>query len=332
MGPASAMRTAGSIAAIASDHGSSQARAAAVLAELAALIPMDAAEVVALDPFDGHPVVLATHGYSPQVLDNLHSQSFFTLIESLGLPESGAAIRMKDLPGDPLDNWAVSDVLLPAGYSEGLTMCLRTSDGRFVGMINLSTTDTEHPSDVARDVLAHLCTALGNMADPLRSRGWITSLVGTSATVVGLDGQGQAVAIPGLPGHALLGEGSELLTVAHQSARMRTWSSFVWPAHNEFFRVRVLPCSAEESITSLVSLDTFDIGPLTHRELEVLTLAAEGLSNNEIGEALVVTPRTIATHIEHILDKLQASNRAAAAAFALREGLILGKVDRHDGM
>ncbi len=324
------MRTAGSIAAIASDQGSAPSRAAAVLAELAALIPMDAAEIVALDPFDSRPVVLATHGYSTQVLDNLHSDPFFTLMESLGLPESGTPVRMKDLPGDPLDNWAVSDVLLPAGYSEGLTMCLRTSDGRFVGMINLSTTDPQHPSDVAREVLAQLCTALGNMADPLRSRGWITSLVGTSATVVGLDGQGQAVAIPGLPGHALLDEGSELLTVAHQSARMRTWSSFVWPANNEFFRVRVLPCSPEESITSLVSLDSFDIGPLTHRELEVLTLAAEGLSNNEIGEALVVTQRTIATHIEHILDKLQASNRAAAAAYALREGLILGKVDRHD--
>lgn len=325
------MRTAGTLAAIASDQGSAQTRAAAVLAELAGLIPIDAAEVVALDPFDNHPVVLASHGYSNEVLDHLHSDSFFALMESLGLPQSGAPVRMKDLPGDPLDNWAVSDVLLPAGYSEGLTMCLRTSDGRFVGMINLSTTDTDHPSDVARDVLAQLCTALGNMADPLRSRSWITSLVGTSATVVGLDGQGQAIAIPGLPGHALLGEGSELLSVAHRSARMRSWSSFVWPANNEFFRVRVLPCSAEETIASLVSLDSFDIGPLTHRELEVLTLAAEGLSNNEIGEALVVTPRTIATHIEHILDKLQASNRAAAAAYALREGLILGKVDRHDG-
>jgi DNA-binding NarL/FixJ family response regulator len=77
-------------------------------------------------------------------------------------------------------------------------------------------------------------------------------------------------------------------------------------------------------------LDTIDLGPLTRRELEVLTLAAEGLSNNEIGEALVVTTRTVATHVEHILDKIQAPNRAAAASYALREGLILGKVDRHD--
>lgn len=324
------MRAAGSLAAIASDHASSQDRAAAVLAELQSLIPVEAAEIIALDPFTGAPMMLATHGYSPQVLDNLHSAEFFQLMEFLDLPDTGRPTRMKDLPGDPLDNWAVSDVLLPAGYREGLTMCLRTSDGRFVGVINLSTTDPQHPSDLAKDVLTQLCTALGNMADPLRSRGWVTSLLGSSAMAVGLDAHGHAIPLPGVPKHDLLHEDTELLTVARKSARMKSWSSFVWPGDSEFFRVRVLPCTAEASVTTLVSLDSIDLGPLTHRELEVLTLAAEGLSNNEISEALVVSHRTVATHVEHILDKIQAPNRAAAAAYALREGLILGKVQRHD--
>lgn len=326
----SAIRAAGRLAAVASDHTSAQTRAETALAELANLIPVEAAEIIALDPFTNAPVMLATHGYTDQVLDSLHSKDFFDLMDILDLPNTGRPTRMKDLPGDPLDNWAVSDVLIPAGFSEGLTMCLRTSDGRFVGVINLSTTDAEHPSDIATEVIAKLGTALGNMADPLKSRGWITSLLGTSAMAVGLDAQGQAITLPGIPRHTLLQGDTELLSVARKSARMKSWTSFVWPDESDYLRVRVLPCTSEESITTVVSLDSIDLGPLTHRELEVLTLAAEGLSNNEIGEALIVSPRTVSTHVEHILDKIQAPNRAAAAAYALREGLILGKIDRHD--
>jgi len=324
------MQTAGTLAAIASDHDSARARAEAVLSELRQLIPMVAGEIVAVDPFTQEAVVLSSHGYSSQVLDHLHSRPFFELMEFLDLPSTGRPTRMKDLPGDPLDNWAVSDVLLPAGYREGLTMCLRTSDERFVGMMNVSTEDTDHPSDIAKEVLRQLCTALGNMADPLRSRGWVSSLLGTSAMAVGLDAQGQAIDLPGVPLHDLLSGDTELLTVARRSAQMQSWSSFVWPDSGDYFRVRVLPCEAEEPIKTLVSLDVMDVGPLTHRELEVLTLAAEGLSNGEIGDALVVSSRTVATHIEHILDKTNAPNRAAAAAYALREGLILGKVERMD--
>ena len=331
---ATAMSTAGRLAAIASDNASANDRAGAIIEELRNLIPIEAAEIIALNPFDPHhPTshsMLATHGYTTGVLDSLHSQEFFDLMDCLDLPSTGRPIRMKDLPGDPLDNWAVSDVLIPAGYSEGMTMCLRTSDGRFVGVINLSTTDNEHPSDLAKEVLSQLCTALGNMADPLRSRGWVHALLGTTATAVGLDKYGTAVELPGIARHTLLQEDTELLAQARVRARMKTWSTFVWPNEGDFMRVRVLPCTAEEPITTLVSVDQVDIGPLTHRELEVLTLAAEGLSNGEIGEALVITPRTVATHVEHILAKTNAPNRAAAASYALREGLILGKVGRHD--
>lgn len=331
---ASAMRTAGRIAAISSDHSSASERSEAILEEIRQLIPVEAAEIIALNPFasshwDSHSM-LATHGYTEDVLDNLHSRDFFDLMECLDLPATGHPTRMKDLPGDPLDNWAVSDVLLPAGYREGMTMCLRTSDGRFVGVINLSTTDNDHPSDLAKEVLYQLCTALGNMADPLRSRSWVHALLGSSATAVGLDKDGLAIDLPGIARHDLLQGETELLAAARRSARMKSWSSFVWPNEGDFLRVRVLPCSAEEPIASLVSVDLMDVGPLTHRELEVLTLAAEGLSNGEIGEALIITPRTVATHVEHILDKIHAPNRAAAASYAIREGLTLGKVNRHD--
>jgi DNA-binding NarL/FixJ family response regulator len=60
---------------------------------------------------------------------------------------------------------------------------------------------------------------------------------------------------------------------------------------------------------------------LTARELEVLRLLADGHDQHAIAERLVVSPRTVGKHIEHILAKLPARSRAEAVAIAYRRGL-----------
>jgi NarL family two-component system response regulator LiaR len=61
--------------------------------------------------------------------------------------------------------------------------------------------------------------------------------------------------------------------------------------------------------------------PLTAREMKVLELVAQGLSNQEIAMRLVLSERTVGTHISSILGKLHLANRTQAALYALREGL-----------
>jgi HD-GYP domain-containing protein (c-di-GMP phosphodiesterase class II) len=61
---------------------------------------------------------------------------------------------------------------------------------------------------------------------------------------------------------------------------------------------------------------------LTQREVEVLKLLARGLSNKEIAERLVISPKTVGNHVEHIYGKIDCSNRAAASLFAMRHGLL----------
>lgn len=61
---------------------------------------------------------------------------------------------------------------------------------------------------------------------------------------------------------------------------------------------------------------------LTPRELEVLILLAEGFAQREIASQLVITPKTVATHIQHVLEKLAVHSRAQAVAAAHRYGLI----------
>jgi NarL family two-component system response regulator LiaR len=61
--------------------------------------------------------------------------------------------------------------------------------------------------------------------------------------------------------------------------------------------------------------------PLTNREVEVLQLVAQGLSNQEIGGRLNISESTVRSHVSNILDKLHLANRTQAALYALREGL-----------
>ncbi|MFF3645677.1 response regulator transcription factor [Streptomyces sp. NPDC002564] len=62
-------------------------------------------------------------------------------------------------------------------------------------------------------------------------------------------------------------------------------------------------------------------GGLSPRELQVLAELSAGRTNREIAERLYVTPRTVGTHVEHILAKLDLPNRAAAAARAAAWGI-----------
>ena len=61
---------------------------------------------------------------------------------------------------------------------------------------------------------------------------------------------------------------------------------------------------------------------LTSREVEVLRLLARGLSNKEIASRLVISPKTVGNHVEHIYAKIDASTRAGASLFAVRHGLL----------
>jgi DNA-binding NarL/FixJ family response regulator len=66
---------------------------------------------------------------------------------------------------------------------------------------------------------------------------------------------------------------------------------------------------------------------LTPRELEVLQFLAEGLNQPQIARQLVISPRTVGTHIQNLLGKLDVHSRAQAVAHAHRRGLVRQRLD-----
>ena len=80
-----------------------------------------------------------------------------------------------------------------------------------------------------------------------------------------------------------------------------------------------------ESFTALTRQQDYSVNDLTQREIELLQLIAEGLSNKAVAQKLYISENTVKYHIKKILQKLGVHNRTEAVAYALRTGLISSK-------
>jgi NarL family two-component system response regulator LiaR len=84
------------------------------------------------------------------------------------------------------------------------------------------------------------------------------------------------------------------------------------------------PVIARKVIRQISKQETLNQKPpatlLTARELEILTLVSQGLSNQEIADDLLISERTVRTHVSNILEKLHLASRTQALLYALREG------------
>ena len=84
-----------------------------------------------------------------------------------------------------------------------------------------------------------------------------------------------------------------------------------WLGHSDAAAEQAQVADSDETVTVL-----------TGRELDVLKLVAQGLSNAEIARRLVLSEHTVHRHLANILRKLGLSSRAAAAAWGVRTGLV----------
>jgi DNA-binding CsgD family transcriptional regulator len=117
------------------------------------------------------------------------------------------------------------------------------------------------------------------------------------------------------------------LCVEHYGSALRgERSRFGFSSYGLRFRVDAIPTRARDgrivAVLALARPSEPRPSPLTARELEVMQLAADGLSGPEIAERLFVSPGTVKTHFQNVYAKLGVSERAGAVAKVLRQGLI----------
>ncbi|MEV7940422.1 LuxR C-terminal-related transcriptional regulator [Kitasatospora sp. NPDC088264] len=221
----------------------------AVLAALSEVVEYDHASLTRWDPLRRRHTTLA--GSYPDdatayIETRLHRDPVFPVLRR---PARGA-LWLGDVPGRLLAaSPGFREVLCPLGIEDGVAQCLFAADGRYVGMLNVSTRGPRRAPDPARAVVTLLTEALAAA---------VTAHAGPPP---------EAFAAPG-------------------------------PAAN-----------APRP------------GGLSPRELQVLAELTAGRTNRQIAERLHITPRTVGTHIEHILAKLDLPNRAAAAARAAAWGI-----------
>jgi DNA-binding CsgD family transcriptional regulator len=304
-------------------------RAQEMLERLRRIVPFDAAWLALADPMGSGYTSIASTDLDAGTLQYLNGPTVTHDIEVTQTDRARPPMSPSDLPYpvSELPTWA--ECFIPAGFHEALGVALFDRGERHVGFLVLLYCSTQPPPRAMRRRLHQLTPVLARGIDPLRSLVVAARVVrgATAGAVLCCD---RAIRpLPGLGGDALLADGSVLVELACSRVDDgQPFTSFLWPrggrhAPDGHVRVSVLAGGEGPStglLGTVVLSPATDLRGLTPRELEVLGLLINGCSNQQIAHALVVAPRTVATHLEHILAKLGAPTRTLAAVRAERDG------------
>lgn len=298
-------------------------RADGVLAGLADVVDFDAAWLSVCDPRLRTRAVVASRGLDRRDLERL-ADPRWTALEPTGPAVEGRDVDVQGGAEPDLLRWAARAT--PSGLHGGPGVVLREPGGGQVGFLGLLYRGGRAPPLHALEHLERHASAIAQALSPMRSL--LSSLrmaPGVSAGVAVLR-DGSTCVLPGLDDHPLLAVASPAVRVASRGLRLgHVYRSFLWPADDvEGGHVRLTVLAAPElpglvDGTILLTLDADSHG-LTPRELEVLGLLVNGRSNQEIAHRLAVAPRTVASHVEHVMRKLGAPSRTLAAVRAERDG------------
>ncbi|MFE7331851.1 response regulator transcription factor [Streptomyces sp. NPDC057565] len=294
------------------------------------IVPAEAYELVVYDPGANYHRSLTFDGYEPEnpqvgAVDFTRTETFREVI-TLGGPS-----RMNGPDDDFAETSYFRNHLAPYGWRAGLTAPLFLRDGRYTGLLHLSARDPEAfdegTSEVIRavtPVLAHVTDVLSH-PDPLGlPRGCGTLAFDATGRHHPLTGRPHSEAIAGEPRMADLAR--EFLS-SGESHRRRLWQDHTGCWRDLHLVRSALPVDGAPDCAVLAERPCRIPYGLTPREIDVLALVAEGDSNPKIAARLVLSVRTVTTHIAHIFDKLGCDSRVRATAIALREGLVRAELD-----
>jgi DNA-binding CsgD family transcriptional regulator len=214
-------------------------------------------------------------------------------------------------PGQPL-SW----------HDDAITLCLYSADGRYTGNLHMSiAVSTPQSGEAIAGQLLRVQSLIGGLIDTMRLPSQLTADMPASARGAVVLPDSTVVPLPDrTPGEHLRAGGPLPAAIAAAARRDELPERFRW--RDETGGWHLIQSRLLDPGFVITEDDAELPHGLTARELNVLTLIAGGLTNPQIARALVVSDKTVAKHVEHVLDKLGCASRAAAAALAIRAGLI----------
>ncbi|MFE7244915.1 response regulator transcription factor [Streptomyces sp. NPDC057580] len=289
------------------------------------IVPAEAYELVVYDSVANRHHSLTFDGYSPEnpelgAVEFPRTEAFREAIALRG------PTRMNEPGSDFAQTPYFQDYIAPYGWRAGLTAPLFLRDGRYTGMLHLSAFDPEAFDEETSEVIRAVSPVLAHVTDVMRHVDSLGLPQGCSA--LAFEATGSRRPLTGRPFSAAIAAEPRMADLAREFLSSReSHRRGLWQDRTGHWRDLHLVRSAS-SIDGTPDCAVLAERPcrvpygLTPRELDVLGLIAHGDSNPEIAARLVLSVRTVTTHIVHIFDKLGCDSRVRAAGIALREGLV----------
>jgi DNA-binding CsgD family transcriptional regulator len=286
------------------------------------VIPMDAYEFVAFDPATGRHQSLVSDGYARVDADAAEE---YVHLDSY----RDAMATREPLPmGAPGTERYFRRHLEPYGWQAGLTTPLFLAEGRYTGLLHLNARDPDAFSPQTTTLINAVSPTLAHVTDLRRC---VIDPLGLPSgfDAVAFDRSGTRRDVAGVPTSEAVAAEPAMADLAREFIDSRELNRRgLWLGAGGHWReVRLLRAGVgiHGAIQGAVIAERPCALPyeLTAREVEVITRVARGDSNPQIAAALVLSVRTVTTHLEHIFAKLGCDSRTRLTTKALAEGLCL---------
>lgn len=301
---------------VAAGGGTRAARGA--MAALRRVVPVDAYEFVAFDPATGRHRSVASEGHGR--IDGDAAEEY----AGLEAYRRAMATREPVAMPEPGTERYFRRHLAPYGWRAGLTAPLFLAGGRYTGLLHLAARDAFPARTTAllgavSPMLAHVTDVTRCVIDPAGLppgfRAVAFDRAGTRREVPGTEVSAALWEDPAMPGYA------RAFIDSRELNRRGLWLD----GRGRWHEVRLLRAGVgfQGELQGAVVAERPCALPyeLTGREVDVLTRVAAGDSNPQIAAALVLSVRTVTTHLEHIFAKLGCDSRTRLTTKALAEGL-----------
>ncbi|WP_433710226.1 response regulator transcription factor [Nocardia sp. CA-084685] len=208
------------------------------------------------------------------------------------------------------------------GIIDGVSMALATPQGSVVGLLHLASAEAAHFDEHHRQLLDALTPALAQAVT--RPSAGVPIPPGYSVSRV----RGDAVESVAYRPAATVTSDPVVLEIARRFGRQEVRTlRFLWRMPDGWSDVQLVREDGPDEAVIVACRRTVLPWQLTPRELEVLTALTTGATNRRIASMMGISERTVMTHVERILQKLNVPCRTTAAVRAVRDGTVLPSSD-----